>query len=88
MPGLQRLASLMQAALVGAFLLALGGAFIPGAVGHASGVACVLVLIGAPILRVAWLTTSWARTGDRRFATMGVLLLLVLTTGAVIALVR
>ena len=87
-PSLQRLASLMQGSLVAAFVLALGGAFIPGPVGHISGVCCVLLLIGAPILRVSWLTTSWARHGDRRFAGLGVVLLLVLATGAVIALVR
>jgi hypothetical protein len=86
-PSLQRLAGLMQIALVAAFVLALGGAFVPGTIGHVSGVLCVFVLISAPITRVAWLTVEWARSGDRRFATLGAVLLGVLTLGAVIAFV-
>ncbi len=70
-PGSHRLAGLMQIALIAAFLLALGGAFVPGAIGHASGVACVVLLICAPVVRVGWLTVEWARTGDRRFAALG-----------------
>lgn len=84
-PSMQRLASLMQVALMAAFALALGGAFLPGAVGRASGVACVIVLISAPILRVLWLTVSWARDGDRRFAVFGALLLSVLAVGSALA---
>ncbi len=85
---LQRLAGLMQVALVTAFLLALGGAFIPGGVGHASGATCIVILIAAPITRVAWLTGSWARSGDRRFALLGGALLMVLAGGAVLAFLR
>ena len=87
-PGLQRLAALMQFALVTAFLLALGGAFLPGEVGHASGVACIAVLISAPILRVLWLTVSWAREGDRRFAAFGGALLAVVAVGSALAFMR
>ena len=87
-PSMQRFAGLMQIALVAAFLLALGGAFITGSIGHASGYACVIVLIATPIFRVAWFTTSWARSGDRRFAALGGGLLIVLAVGAVLAFLR
>lgn len=87
-PSLQRLAATMQGALVLAFALALGGAFVPGPVGHVSGVLCVALLISAPILRVAWFTVEWARSGDRRFAALGCVLLGVLATGAVLAFLR
>ena len=82
---MQRLATLMQVALVVAFLLALGGAFLPGTAGRVSGTICVAVLISAPILRVLWLTVSWARDGDRRFALFGAVLLAVLAVGSALA---
>jgi hypothetical protein len=82
---MQRLGSLMQVALVVAFLLALGGAFLPGTAGRISGTICVAVLISAPILRVLWLTVSWAREGDRRFAIFGGILLAVLAVGSTLA---
>jgi hypothetical protein len=85
---MQRLAGLMQIALAAAFALALGGAFVPGSIGHASGVACIVILIVTPVVRIGWLTTSWARSGDRRFALLGGGLLLVLAVGAVIAFLK
>lgn len=87
-PSMQRLATLMQVALVAAFALALGGAFIPGRPGQVSGMICVVVLVAAPVIRVAWLTAAWARMGDRRFAVLGGALLTVLTAGAVLAFIR
>jgi hypothetical protein len=85
---MHRLASLMQFALLAAFVLALGGAFLPGSVGHFSGVTCIFLLIVTPVVRVAWLTTSWARSGDRRFALLGGGLLVVLAVGAVTAFLK
>ena len=87
-PSMQRLAGVMQAALVVAFLLALGGAFVPGTAGHLSGVACIALLIAAPVVRVAWLTVEWARAGDRRFAALGAVLLAVLVTRGMLAFIR
>ena len=84
-PGMQRLATTMQVMLVVAFLFALGGAFLPGAVGTVSGSLCVALLISAPILRVLWLTVSWARVGDRRYASFGGILLAVLAVGSALA---
>ena len=82
------LAKVLQVALVVAFVTACGGAFIPGTVGDVSAVACVVVLIGAPALRVIWLTVGWARQGDRRFAALGSVLVAVVIVSGVIAFVR
>ena len=86
MSDLRVLSSILRVGLIGAFALALGGAFIPGTVGTASAVACVALLIAAPVLRVAWLTVGWTRQGDRRFAALGGVLLGVLVASAVVAL--
>jgi hypothetical protein len=86
MSDLRLLSSILRAGLVVAFALALGGAFIPGAVGTASAVACVALLVAAPVLRVGWLTVDWVRAGDRRFAALGGVLLAVLVTSALVAL--
>jgi hypothetical protein len=87
-PGTQRLAILMQVALVAAFGFALGGAFIPGVVGRVSGAICLALLISAPILRVLWLTVAWACDGDRRFAAFGAVLLAVLAVGSALAFLK
>lgn len=88
MNDLRRLASLMQIALVAAFALALGGAFLPGRTGAILGGICIGILIGAPIVRVAWLTVDWARIGDRRFALLGLALLSVLAGGAMVSFLK
>ena len=72
------LAAILRVGLAVAFVLALGGAFVPGLVGHVSEIGCLVVLIGAPVLRVAWLTVDWFRERDRRFAVLGLVLLAVL----------
>lgn len=80
--GLRRL---LQGALVVTFVAALGGAFVPGSVGRVSEWVCLVALIGAPVVRVAWLTVAWLREGDRRFAVVGGALLAVLVTSFVIS---
>ena len=65
-------------------VLALGGAFVPGRVGDVSEVALLVVLIGAPVLRVAWLTVDWARERDRVFVGLGLVLLAVLAASGLI----
>mgnify|MGYP003118494256 CR=1 FL=1 len=87
MNDLGRLAAVFRVALGVAFVLALGGAFLPGVAGTASAVGALVVLAGAPVVRVAWLTVDWSRAGDRRFALVGVALLAVLATGGIVALV-
>lgn len=86
MTDLALLARVLRVALVVAFVGALGGAFLPGTVGTASEWVSLGVLIGAPVLRVGWLTWDWAREGDRRFAAIGGVLLGVLATSSVVAL--
>jgi hypothetical protein len=66
-----------------ALLLAVCAAVLPGVAGRAAGWAMVGALVGAPVLRVARLTWTWARTGDRRHALLGAALLLVVLAGAV-----
>jgi len=78
------LAGILRVALVVAFVLALGGAFVPGEVGRWSEIALMGVLIGAPVLRVAWLTVDWFRERDRRFAALGLVLLAVLATSGLV----
>jgi hypothetical protein len=51
-------------------------------------VACVVLLICAPVARVGWLTVEWARAGDRRFAMLGAVLLGVLVTSGVLAFLK
>ena len=88
MNDLKTLSKILMVALVVTFLCALGGAFIPGVVGHWSGTACIVILIAAPVLRVAWLVVDWTRIRDARFALLGCGLLLVLMTSGTIALIR
>ena len=88
MNDLKLLSRILQVALVVTFVLALGGAFIPGRMGAVSGTACIVILIAAPVLRVAWLVVDWTRLRDTRFAELGMVLLLVLLTSGTIALIR
>ncbi len=82
------LSKILMVALVATFVCALGGAFIPGPVGTVSGTACIVFLIAAPVLRVAWLVVDWTRTRDVKFALLGCALLVVLAASGGIALLR
>jgi hypothetical protein len=66
---------------------ALAGTFIPGETGRSASAAAVGLVIAAPLLRVSWLAYRWWRWGDRAFASVAVLLLVVVGTGTAIALV-
>ena len=79
------LSRILQIALILTFALALGGAFIPGTAGRVSGIACIAILIVAPVLRVAWLVAEWWREKDTRFALLATGLLAVLALGAAAA---
>ena len=70
-----------------AFVAAVAGLVLPDPAGEvASGVA-VAVVVGAPLIRVAWLAVRWYRRGDRRYASVAAALLLVVATGSAVALV-
>jgi hypothetical protein len=66
---------------------ALAGTFIPGETGRSASAVAVGLVIAAPLLRVSWLAYRWWRWGDRAFASVAVLLLVVVGTGTAIALV-
>ena len=83
-----RLASVMQISVIGAFAFGLAGAFVPGPLGHWSSIVCISLLVASPVLRVVWLTVGWAREGDRRFALLGTMLLMVVGIGALVALLH
>ena len=70
-----------------ALLAALAATFIPGQAGSAAAAVAVGLVIAAPLLRVGWLAYRWWRWGDRAFASVAASLLLVVGTGAAIALV-
>lgn len=77
------LARALRVLLVSGAVLAVA-ALAPGPVGAVSGRALLGVLIGAPLLRVAYLSVRWARLGDRRFAAVGLLLLVITVVGTVL----
>lgn len=68
-----------------AFVLALPGVALGAPSGLGPSWAMVVVLVIAPLARVAWLATRWARVGDRRFATAGALLLVLTAVGGGVA---
>ena len=82
MVGLHRL---VQAAAAAALVLGVLGATLPGDAGTATGTAAVSVVVGAPLVRVAWLSGRWLRKGDVRFAVLAVVLLAVVGAGVGIA---
>lgn len=88
MKGSGQMAFLLKIFLFGALVLALGGAFIPGAIGERLGSSCIVLLMVAPIVRIVWLSIDWFREGDNRFALFGITLLLVLSCSATIAFLK
>ena len=68
-----------------ALAAALAATVLPGDAGRAAGAAAVGLVIAAPLLRVSWLSYRWWRWGDRAFASVAASLLLVVGTGAAIA---
>ena len=66
---------------------AVAGLLLPDPVGKAASAVAVGVVAGAPLVRVAWLAVRWYARGDRRYAAVAAGLLLIVGTGAVLALV-
>lgn len=75
----------LRAAIVVSFSLGVATLVLPGDAGRAVGVAMTVVLIVAPLVRVAWLLVRWLRRGDRRFAAAAFTLLLVTGSGLLLA---
>jgi hypothetical protein len=76
----------LQWAVIAAAVLAAVGLALPGQAGIGVAIAAVVVVVGAPLVRVVWLVVAWARSGDTRFVLVGVGLLLVITAGGIVAL--
>lgn len=70
-----------------ALVAAVAGVVLPDPAGEVGAGVAVAVIVGAPLLRVAWLAVRWYRRGDRRYAAVAAGLLLVVATGSVLALV-
>jgi hypothetical protein len=75
----------LRLAALAALVAAIAG-LVPGPVGDAGSVVMAVVLVAAPLVRVAWLAVAWWRAGDRRYAVTGFGLLLVVGAGAVLAI--
>jgi hypothetical protein len=76
----------LQLAVIAAAVLAAVGLALPGQAGIDVAIAAAAVVVGAPLVRVVWLVVAWARSGDIRFVLIGVVLLLVITAGGIVAL--
>jgi hypothetical protein len=70
-----------------ALVAAVAGVLLPDPAGEVAAGVAVAVVVGAPLVRVAWLAIRWYRRGDRRYAAVAAGLLLVVATGSVLALV-
>lgn len=68
-----------------AWALAIGGVLLPGDAGRVSAVALVVLLIAAPIFRIAWLCVRWVRRGDPKFALLAAVLIVIVTSGGLLA---
>lgn len=79
-------ATLLKAAAVVALAAAMVGTVARGRTSSVFGGIAVVVIVAAPLLRVAMLGVRWLRIGDRRFAAAAAALLLVTAAGAALAL--
>lgn len=77
------LARLLRGGLWLTFAIALVG-LLPGDAGRVGGWILMGMLIGTPLLRVAYLVVRWARGGDWRFALVGAALLATTAVGTVL----
>ena len=76
----------LRLAAMAAFVLAVGAAASPGAVGDALGAALVALLVAAPLVRVGFFVGRWWQIGDRRYAIVSLVLLVEIGAGALLAL--
>lgn len=71
----RRLIAPLRAVTALAFVMA-GAALVLGPDGSALATALAMLLVGAPLARVAFLAVRWAQLGDRRFSWLAALLLI------------
>lgn len=79
----RRLVLALQVVFGVAVAASVGALALPGHAGDIAGTIMVVVLVGAPALRIAWLVQRWLRRGDLRFAAAAVALLGVLLVAVV-----
>ena len=79
-----RLVSALRIVGFAAWACAAAGALLPGDVGRFGAVALVVILVVAPLARVAWLGVRWVVRGDPRFALVAAALLVIALSGAVL----
>lgn len=70
---------------VSVLAMSIAGVALPNSIGRALSGTSVAVVVATPILRVAWLVFRWWQERDRRFILIGMGLLLVAATGAMLA---
>jgi hypothetical protein len=80
-----RLSTLLRISVVTTAALACGALFTRGGPAATLGGAMVAVLVGTPLVRVAWFVQRWFRRGDPRYALVGMTVLTVVGVGALIA---
>jgi hypothetical protein len=70
---------------IAAWCLAGAGVVLPGRAGEIAATALVVVLIAAPVGRVAWLAARWIHRGDPKFAAVAIGLIVIVLSGALVA---
>ncbi len=61
------------------------GGLLGGPVGRGLSTAAVVAIVAAPVARVCWLMFRWTQEHDRRFVVLGVAVIAVVASGAVLA---
>lgn len=67
-------------------VVALIGGFAGGPVGRALAATAVAIVVAIPIARVVWLVGRWQHERDTRFVIAGIVLLITVGAGALLAL--
>lgn len=80
----RRLARFLRLAAGATFALAVAALVLPGRAGEVAGLTVVVVLVAAPLVRLAWLGRRWLRKGDRRFTMVAALLGVIILAGSVL----
>lgn len=80
----RRLARFLRIAAYATFALAAAALVLPGEARRLAGALVVVVLVGVPLVRLAWLGHRWMRKGDRRFAVVAAGLGLIILAGSVL----
>jgi hypothetical protein len=83
-PDAPALARALAWARTAALVLALAGLLLPSPARGMAGGALIVLLVTAPLGRVAWLGWRWWRAGDRRFARSAAALLALVAAGTVL----